>query len=307
MEIRQLESFLAVCDTLHFTRAAERLGTSQPTLSYQIKLLEQDVGMPLFDRVGKRIVLTEAGRILRKYGLDMFGAMQGAKQAIRELGNAESGTLAVGTLYGELNEWVSGLLIPFCREYPGIDVRLHALHDVLEPLHRMELDFAVTILPVEDESVETVPLYSEDFFAVMRRDGEWAASGHVAFEELGKRPLVLFPQTHRCRRMIDQVGEEAGIAIRPKIETSAIESILRLVEAGIGVSILSKTLLDLYMRDPLVAKPIAGPAFRRQIGLAYVKDRYRSKVAERFMTVLAQDASRGCNSFRCGGVYGGEG
>ncbi|WP_309119340.1 LysR family transcriptional regulator [Paenibacillus sp.] len=292
MEIKQLESFLTVCDTLHFTRAAERLNTSQPTLSYQIRLLEQDLGVPLFDRIGKRVVLTEAGRILRKYGVDMFSALHGARNAIRDLEEAESGTLAIGTLYGEMNEWVSRMLIPFCREHPGIDIRLHAFQDVMEPLLRMDLDFAVTILPADDDRVETVPLYSEDFYAVTKKDSLLAAAGKVTFEELGKQSLVLFPQTHRCRKMIDKIGDGTGVTIRPKIETSAIESVFQLVEAGVGVSILSKTLLDLYLRDPLVAIPISEPSMRRQIGLVYWKERYRSKVAERFMTLLVRDANR---------------
>ena len=98
MELKQLEYFMAVCEELHFTRAAEKLGIAQPWLSQQIRLLEHEVGTPLFDRVGKKTVMTEAGKTLQRYCYNVFHELAQARAALGELQGLSRGTLKIGEI-----------------------------------------------------------------------------------------------------------------------------------------------------------------------------------------------------------------
>jgi LysR family cyn operon transcriptional activator len=289
MELRQLECFKMIYEELHFTRASEKLGITQPTLSYQIKLLEDELGLPLFNRIGKKITITEAGRILHNHCSQIFSSLAGAREEILELQHIERGTLSIGALIGEINELVSGLLIDFHKKHPNLQIKLYGVEDVVEPLILNDLDFAVTILPLEDERFRKVPLYEEDFYAVMKLDHPLAGHKTIDFEEVVKGPVIMFPPTHRCRQMIDLVCSTIGFNLKPKIETTTIESVLRLVRSGAGVSILSKTLLELYHQPDLKMIPMTNPALRREVGVIFLKDRYMGKAARGFIELLTDN------------------
>ncbi|MDU0204033.1 MULTISPECIES: LysR family transcriptional regulator [Paenibacillus] len=286
MELRQLECFKMICEELHFTRAAERLGITQPTLSYQIKLLEDELGVPLFSRIGKKIAVTEAGSILYNHCSTIFSSLTGAREEIFELQHIERGTLSIGALIGEINEYVSSLLVDFHNMHPRIQIKLNGVVDVLEPLIQNELDFAVTILPVEDERFKTVPLYVEDFYFVVKSDHPFADYKSISFEVIKNEPVIMFPSNHRCRKMIDLACSSLGFDLDPKIETTTIRSLLMLVRSGAGVSILSKTLLEMYPHQDLKMIPITNPSLRREIGVIYLKDRYMEKAAREFIDLM---------------------
>ncbi|MER2155551.1 MAG: LysR family transcriptional regulator, partial [Solibacillus sp.] len=109
MELRQLEYFLMLCEEMQFTRAAERLNIAQPTLSQQIKVLEEEVNTPLFNRIGKKITLTEAGQILYRQAQTIFQTLHTTKMQLQQLASLEKGVLRVGALPGELTNIVSDL------------------------------------------------------------------------------------------------------------------------------------------------------------------------------------------------------
>nr|WP_202887515.1 LysR family transcriptional regulator [Cohnella zeiphila] len=281
-----MECFKAVCRELHFTRASETLGITQPTLSYQIKLLEDELGVPLFNRIGKKISMTAAGEILDKHCHTIFSSLEGARREIREWQHSERGTLAVAALIGEINELVSRTLGEFYKSHPKLQFSLRGSEDVTGPLLLEDLDFGVTILPSEDERFEQIPLYEEQFFLVASRDHPLAGQESVDFEEIRRQTVVMFPKTHRCRQMIDSVCSLKGFRLRPQIETTTIESLLLLVGSGAGVSILSKTLLELYDTENLKIIPLSNPSLRREIGVVYLKDKYIGNAAREFIELL---------------------
>lgn len=106
MEIRQLEYFKVLCDELYFTKAAEKLNISQPTLSHQIKVLEMELGIPLFDRIGKKIAITDAGKILLEQCIHIFRAIDNTSNQIIALKHLKAGKLVIGTLHGELTSFI---------------------------------------------------------------------------------------------------------------------------------------------------------------------------------------------------------
>jgi len=291
LELRQLECFKTVCRELHFTRASEILGITQPTLSYQIKLLEDELGVPLFNRIGKKISMTAAGEILYKHCHTVFASLAGARQEIHEWQRSERGSLAVAALIGEINELVSRLLGEFYKAHPKLQFTLRGMEDVTRPLILEELDFAVTILTEEDERFEQIPLYEEEFYLVTNQDHPLAGHSTVPFDEIRNQHVVMFPATHRCRQMIDSVCSVKGFQLHPRIETTTIESLLLLIGAGAGVSILSKTLLELYDTRDLKVIPLSNPSLRRKVGIIYLKSKYIGGAARAFIQLLQKHVS----------------
>src|SRR5690625_3033371 len=127
MELKQLEYFMVLCKELHFTRAAEKIGIAQPSLSQQIRLLEHEVGTPLFDRVGKKNVLTEAGKILLHHSYNIFHELSQARAAISELQGLERGTLKIGALLTVVNYLLPPTVIGFHNSYPNVDLSILGL------------------------------------------------------------------------------------------------------------------------------------------------------------------------------------
>src|SRR5690625_1363346 len=142
MELRQLEYFMEVCKELHFTRAAENLNIAQPTLSQQIKSLEDEVGIPLFDRIGKKITLTEAGRILLKHSQTIFFELEQAKLALNDLNGLERGNLTIGSLFSCINYLLPGAIINFKKMYPNVELSVFGLRteEIVSQLLNNELD-----------------------------------------------------------------------------------------------------------------------------------------------------------------------
>lgn len=287
MEFRQLEYFMAICEELHFTRAAEKLGITQPTLSHQIKALEDEVGMPLFDRVGKKIAITEAGLLLQEQCTNIFSNLKSASEKIRELQKMKRGKLAIGALPGEINHLVSLQLLDFHYKYPDIQIKLVGLDDLYERVLKNEIDLAVTIIPIHaDERVTTIPLYREEFFLTVPDTHPLASKEEIDFEEINTTPIIMFPQNHQCRKLVDITCNSIGFKIQPHIETNTFESIISLVRAGAGATILSKTLLSLNDTSKLKVIKIVNPTICRQVGIVIHKDKYIGFAARRFIDML---------------------
>ncbi|OZB90121.1 LysR family transcriptional regulator [Paenibacillus sp. XY044] len=288
MEIRQLEYFRAICEELHFTRAADKLNVTQPTLSHQIKSLEDEIGTPLFDRIGKKIALTEAGRILKSHTAVIFNALQSAKDQMNELLSGERGTLAIGSPPGELNHLVSSLLVDFNRKYPNITIKIVESGNVTEKVLNNELDAAVTILPVDDDRLEKIPLYFEQFYLTVSSNQELAQRKEIDFAEVDRLPLILLPESHKCRQLVDATCRMTGKQMTPFVETNSIGTIFNLVKSGAGVSILSKSLIDLNRDGAVSAIPIVNPTLYRQIVIIYNKDKFLSHASRAFISLLQQ-------------------
>ncbi|WP_141501207.1 LysR family transcriptional regulator [Paenibacillus luteus] len=286
MEIRQLEYFVTICEELHFTRAAERLGVTQPTLSHQVKALEDELGLPLFNRIGKKISLTEAGSILKQQAGVLFQALQSAKEQMDELHLIERGTLTIGSLPGELNQLVASLLVDFNRLYPKIQIKIVAAGDILERVLHNELDLAVTIHPDEDERILKIPLYEEEFYMLVPMGHEFANAESIDFQSLQQLPLILFPPDHKCRQLVDATCSTLGLHFKPLIETNTIDSIFSLVQAGAGVTILSRTLIQLNGNRTLKAVKITNPSLIRKISIVHHQGKYLSSSAKAFIELL---------------------
>jgi len=294
MELRHLEYFKAVCEELHFTRAAEKLGISQPSLSQQIRLLEYEVGMPLFDRIGKKTALTEAGKLLYRHTLTIFHELAQAQAALRDLRGLERGKLTIGALATVVDHLLPAAVIPFHRQYPAIEMGVLGLpqDEIVQQLLANQLDFGILYLPLAEPEVTAIPLYEEELVLAVPAGHELAQADSCTAASLAAFPLLLPPARDALRQYLEASLRDHGCTLRPLMELSKPESLVELVRQGVGLTILPLPYLE-ALADPRIRLiPLQAPALRQQVGIAYRTDKYMCAATRVFIDQLVQAANR---------------
>ncbi|OXL85163.1 LysR family transcriptional regulator [Paenibacillus sp. SSG-1] len=285
MDFRLLEYFLAVCEELHFTKAAVQLGISQPTLSQQIRLLEERVGMPLFQRIGKRNYLTEAGQTLKEHALNIFHELEQAQSEINELKGMQRGRLTIGC---SGNHLLTRTLISFHQKQPGISISVVELatEETRAGLLANKLDLGVVFLPLEDEQLVSKELYTEELCLAVAKQHPLAAAEAVKLDQLTEVPLILFPEKFLVRQMVDSYSAQAGVQLQPAFELSTMDSMLQMVRLGVGATILPRSYL-LQGSDPSIRTvPIVEPVPQKKVGIVYRKQTFLSTAMLAFINEL---------------------
>lgn len=294
MELRQLEYFTMLCEELHFTRAAEKLHIAQPTLSQQIKILEEEMGVLLFNRIGKKISLTVAGQLLYTQSLTIFQTIQNTKHQLQELSTLQKGILRIGATPGELTNFISTVLLDFIQEYPAVQVSVISTDDVHTLLkeNKIDLGFSFSQFAMQEGQFSEIPLYTEPLYFVVHKDHPLAAQDVVQLQELTRERLVLFPPQQLCRKLIDQALKKEQLVFQIGFETASIPTIFHFVEKQLGGTIVARTLYQLHKTSQMSAKKIASPQLKREAVLIYQKENYMPQVARAFLPILQKAIAR---------------
>jgi DNA-binding transcriptional LysR family regulator len=278
-----------VSKELHFTKAAEKLGISQPTLSHQIKVLEQEVGYALFNRIGKKIELTKVGEIVQHEAVNIQNSLQNISSQIESLVKVEIGELRIAVLPGEITDLVSTLCIKFNQLYPNIKIFVQSTDQVEKAVFENQADFGIGFECNRYDMLQVTKLYSEEFYLISNESNE---EQKVSFSTVLDSSLVLFPSMHQCRRILDKASIELGKQVEPIIETSSIESILNLVRNGIGRSVVSRTLYEFYDTKDLSFQCIEKPSLTRTAYLVMKKNCFVNYAARKYIELLVTEVKR---------------
>lgn len=278
-----------VSKELHFTKAAEKLGISQPTLSHQIKMLEQEVGYPLFNRVSKKIELTKVGEIVQQEALNIQGSIQSMFSQITALTKVEIGELKIAVLPGEITDLVSTLCIQFNRLYPNIKVFIQTTDQVEKSVLENRADFGISFHLNQYDMLQVTKLYDEEFYLISNQSN---GDQKISFSSVLDGPLILFPSMHQCRTILDKTSNEVGKHIEPIVETSSIESILNLVRSGVGRSVISRTLYEFYDTEDLFFQHIEKPSLTRTVYLLMKKNCFISHAARKYIELLIREIEK---------------
>ncbi len=286
MELRQLEYFMAVCEEMHFSRASEKLCTTQSNLSQQIKLLENEVGVPLFDRMGKRIALTDAGKVLLEQSRHVFSHIAYARDAIADMKNFQGGSLTIGVLPGDADLLFNALLITFHKTYPKITLSVLETTKIVEQVMSGAIDIGVTTTPPPDERMTVLPLFHEEFALAVPKDHLLAKKKSISFAELQHVKLVMFAPDHQIRQLISRYCQEEGFRLQPHIETTTLSSLISLVEQGIGGCVLPRLLLENLNDKDIALVSLVNPTPSQDICIVYRSDKYMGYAAQAFIDTL---------------------
>ncbi|APH67411.1 LysR family transcriptional regulator [Bacillus subtilis] len=290
MELKQLEYFYAVCQELHFTRAAEKVGISQPSLSQQIRLLEHEIGTPLFDRIGKKTALTESGKLLLKYTRKIFYEVEQAKTSIDELNGLQRGTILVGTLLTVEDYLITPTLLNFHQKYPGVKISVFGLRtgDIHKQLIENKLDLGIVFLPMKGDELESISLSTEEMAFAVPKGHPLENQEMLDVEVLKTTPSILLPQQYFIRKLIDEACKDLGFFPKPIFEITTMQSLINIVIKGVGVTILPKPYLE-YLNHPNIRIiPILKSNLSREIGVVYRKDKYLSTATHAFISALKE-------------------
>lgn len=290
MDFRQLRYFLKVAEESHFTRAAQGLYVSQPTLSQGVAQLEKEIGAQLFDRIGKKVRLTQAGEVFRAYALRALREMEEAQVALAELEGLKRGEVRVGVV-----QTVNAYLVPmiaarFGASHPGVTLQVEELSgDGIESgLLDGRLNLGIGFMPPQSGDIQAQPLFEEDLVLAVPRGHRLFSKRAVTVRELDGEAMVLMPPTFCTRRLWDEAALEAGVSLRVMVEINSVEGIMATVRAGKLATVLPALALrgEEARPDGLRALKLLDPTPRRSVGLLWRRDAYRC-IASRALTNAA--------------------
>jgi DNA-binding transcriptional LysR family regulator len=280
MHLLQLTYFLAVAEQLHFSRAAESLHVAQPAISQQIRGLEKDLGVQLFDRLGKRVTLTAAGRALVPHARKILAAVEAAENEVREQQQLTRGKASLGAPPTVSTHILPARLTQFKRQYPGLEVTLResGTETLLAAVADGSLDLAIVSTDLLPLSIDSAPLLEEAYvLAVSAQHPFLGKRESVPLHELAAEPFILFPEGYKLREVTLMACRTAGFEPKVALDGGALQSALEFVGAGLGVAIVPE--LALTETTNIHVLRIADQNLRRALGVVWLKAHYLSPAA----------------------------
>lgn len=288
MELRQLKYFIKTAETLNFTEAARQLFITQSTLSQQIRQLETELQVQLFDRIGKRTYLTEAGTEFLPYAKQTVADSEGGVQRLRDLQNIQTGELRIGVVF-TLSDLLTSTIISFSKQYPNIKLVVisRPVNELLDLLKERKLDLILSYRPDEDDSqIEFFPLFDSNLSVIVNYSHPLVAQREVPLELLKQYPLVLPSVGSQARSMIDKLLDSRHVRLTPQIEITSMTIMMNLVETGHWIAVMSEMLIRGH--EKLRAIPIAGRKTQMHPSVIVLKDIYQKLSAKEFMRILLE-------------------
>lgn len=245
MELRHLRYFMAVSRSSSFTHASDELCVSQPTISHQIKQLEDEVGMPLFDRGARTVRLTTAGKAFMEYAKRALQEVDAGVEALQELEHLKHGNLTIGVLASLSTSILPSILADFAQTYPGIHVTMLQLPSILmeKRLREGELSFGIAYGPLATDRVIAEELFKERMAVIVGAEHPLFGKSSVRITGLPSYGLIMQTQGYISRQLIESAFLNHGLKPNIAMEMNAIEPILATVRrSGTLATVLSERL-----------------------------------------------------------------
>lgn len=294
MELHQLRYFVAVAELKSFTRAAERCFVAQPSLSQQIIKLEAELGKPLFERLGRTVRLTDAGRALYLQALSILASVDEAKLRVQDATDELSGTVTVGAIPTIAPFLLPKILQDFHRSLPKANLVL--LEDYTDGIVAGclsgELDLGLLALPILDSQLHVEPLFEEELLLAVSRRHRLAKSKRVTFDDLNNEPFILLNDMHCLGRQIVSFCNEESCSPAIACRSAQVLTVQQLVASGFGISLLPAMAADLDRDPKRVYRRISGTAPTRSVGLIWHKQRYQRPLVREFVRLLKPNLAR---------------
>ncbi len=284
MEIHQLRYFVAVAEEGSFSRAAAKVRVAQPSLSQQIRKLEAEVGQPLFDRLPRSVVLTEAGRCLIDYARQILTSIGDAQRCVDKLNADISGKLAVGAIPTIAPYVLPELVVTFHKHYP--EVTLEIVEDVTQGISRRveagELDVALASTCQQSPTLRRESLGNEPLLALVPEGHSLAKQTLITLDDLKSQRFLLLHEMHCLSQQVNHLLESRRLRPEIALAGSQLTTIANMVAAEIGISIVPQMMVKHQAIPGCVSLPFASPVPERELNLLYNPLRFQSKAAAAF-------------------------
>jgi DNA-binding transcriptional LysR family regulator len=286
MEVRSLEVFLSVAKHLNFTRAGEEVNLSQPSVSVRIRQLETELGVKLFEQLGKRVALTEAGSLLIPHAHRVIGAIEDATHAIDELQGLERGSLRIGASTTPGMYLIPKTIANFKTRYPKIEIQLgiRDTRQVENGVARNEFDFGFVGGHLAGDEVDAQPWLTDQLVLVVAPGHALGRKKSVKLEDLRKEKFILREPGSATRATITSHLQRSNLTVEPIMEMENPESVKKAVQSGLGIAFISLFAVETELKaKSLVAVVVRGIDIRRELKIVHRKDKHLSRAARTFI------------------------
>lgn len=292
MTLQQLKYFRVMAEILHYTQAAKMLYISQSSLSYSLSELEKELGAPLFDKQGKKTVLTEYGKELLPFATNALESIEEGVRRIERM-RMPSSVIGLGYIYSLSFDFLPRILSNFFFHVGHGEISFNFFQGlspvILEKLKRGELDIALSVA-TDDPSICSEPIYDQSLYLVVPKGHHLAEKGKITIQDLRKETFVSINANSSLRQHLDRLFEDLHISPHISFEAEECNAMASFVSARFGIAIMPDIpALNAYHVDII---PMDDPHFRRQINVLWVKDRPLSPAATRFKEFLVKFAKK---------------
>ena len=295
MEIRQLKAFLAIAEAKTFTAGARRVNVTQAAISMLIRQLEEEVGLPLFTRTPRRVILTEAGEYLLERARKILREHDSALAEIAEVAGAEYGRLRIGSASGTFAmSQLPGIMAKLREKFPNAELTVASgtSQNLVDKMMHGELDTAFVSLPVDNLNVSTESLFSDEIVAIAHPKHPLAKEKYISAATLAGEKLILGERGGNTRRMIDEFFQAANVRPNIVMQLSRQEAVTRMVREGLGVGMAGAKSVAREIRDGnLTSWLIEGAEIKWELGLARLRGGHFSPIGKEFVRLCKESFS----------------
>ncbi len=290
MDLQTLQAFMLVAENNSFSQAAEKLHLTQPAVSKRIALLEEQLGAPLFDRIGRQVSLTEAGTALLPHAKAVQQELAAAERAVRDLSGEVAGELRLATSHHIGLHRLPPVLSRFSRDYPGvhIDIDFMDSEQAYELISQGKSELAVvTLAPTQENTLVAKPIWHDPLDIMIARDHALLRGDRIPdLAALSQHPAILPGLNTYTGQIIKRLFDSHELVLQVSLATNYLETIRMMATVGLGWTMLPRSMRD----ASLSTIDVAGVAAARTLGLVYHRGRSLSRAAQAFIDTLLEFA-----------------
>ena len=286
LDSRQLRAFVTLARTGSFTRAGKELFISQSAVSHSMKSLENDIGCRLFDRLGKKVNLTQAGETLLHHAGKILSEMDTARASVEQLGKWGRARLRLGASVTACEHILPAVLRELKERFPQclINISPGDTHEVIGWLRDNMIDLALALEPKGDDRLQFTPLFTDEMVFVLSPSHPWAERGRVVREEIPKQNYVLYSKTSYTFQLVEDYFREEDMVLNTVIELGSMEAIKELVKLGLGISFVAPWIARKELAEKsLVTLPLGRRKLKRTWGILHWPGKRLSLAEENFI------------------------
>lgn len=290
MNLDQIRNFHAVAVHRSFTIAAAKLFRTQPAISTQVRMLEEELGARLFDRIGKKVYLTQAGNVLFDYAERLLNLHDEAKLAVTEVNTIPKGKILIGANESTCLYVLPQIFALFKEKYPEVQISIYRnfSRKVLDKVRNNQLDFGIVTLPVPEQELNILPIAEDALWLITSPDHPLALQTSPSVEDIVSYPFIF----HTAGTTRERLKKHFGILwdrLHISMELASIETIKKFVSIGMGISIVPKSYAEKERREgTLCLLPLKELNLIRKLGLIYRKNRYLSRACFVFLEIVEE-------------------
>ncbi len=295
LDSRQLRAFSTLARTGSFTESARELHLTQSAVSHSMKALEREVGCRLLDKLGKKVVLTQAGEQLLAHAERILAEMTQARAELGRLGKWGQSRLRLGASTTAAQHILPGVLREFKDSFPNCTISIEPgdTPEMIEALRSHKIDLALNLEPSKGEPLDFRPLFTDELLFILSPQHPWAKARRVVREEVAQQNYIVYKKNSYTSEMIEAYFRQEKITLFSQLDLGNMEAIKELVKLGLGISILASwTAREELTRGSLISLPLGKRKLKRRWGILHWQGRRMSLVEETFIGLCASVVER---------------